>query len=206
VTTTTSPEPVLLLDVMDTLVYDPYREMAAFFGMPARELYAAANAEAWYQFERGEIDQQTFLDHFLPDGPQFDHAAFLDLFRRGYRWLDGIEDILARLQARGVEMHCMSNYPRWFEVIEECLGLSRYLPWSFVSCKTGLRKPDSEAYLAAARQLGRPPQQFLFIDNKEGNCVAARAVGMDAVCFVDAAQLSAELQQRSLLELRAASG
>ena len=38
--------PALLFDVMDTLVYDPYREMADFFGMPARDLYAAANAEA----------------------------------------------------------------------------------------------------------------------------------------------------------------
>ena len=204
--TTTSPEPVLLLDVMDTLVYDPYREMAAFFGMPARELYASANAEAWYRFERGEIDQQTFLECFLPNGPAFDHAAFLALFRRGYRWLDGMEELLARLQERGVEMHCMSNYPRWFEVIEECLGLSRYLPWTFVSCKTGLRKPDSEAYLGAARHLGRPPEDFLFIDNKEHNCEAARAVGMDAVYFVDAAQLSTELQERGLLELQAASG
>jgi HAD superfamily hydrolase (TIGR01509 family) len=191
---------------MDTLVYDPYREMAGFFGMPARELYAAANAEAWYQFERGEIDQQTFLHRFLPDGPGFDHAAFLALFRRGYRWLDGMEQMLGQLHARGVEMHCMSNYPRWFEVIEECLGLSRYLPWTFVSCQTGLRKPSAEAYVSAARQLGREPGQCLFIDNKEGNCDGARSVGMDAVLFIDARQLALELADRGLLELRAASG
>ena len=199
-------QPALLFDVMDTLVYDPYREMASFFGMPARELYATANAEAWYQFERGEIEQQTFLDRFLPDGPAFDHAAFLALFRSGYRWLDDMEQMLGELQARGVEMHCMSNYPRWFEVIEECLGLSRYLPWTFVSCQTGLRKPSPEAYLSAARQLQREPGQCLFIDNKRGNCEAARAVGMDAVLFINARQLGLELAERGLLELRAASG
>jgi len=198
--------PALLFDVMDTLVYDPYREMPGFFGMPARDLYAAANAEAWYQFERGEIDQKTFLDRFLPGGPAFDHAAFLDLFRRGYRWLDGMQEMLQQLQGRGVEMHCMSNYPRWFEVVEDCLQLSRYLPWTFVSCKTGLRKPAAEAYLHAARQLQREPRECLFIDNKQNNCDAARAVGMDAVHFSDAEQLRSELAQRGLLELSAASG
>jgi HAD superfamily hydrolase (TIGR01509 family) len=198
--------PALLFDVMDTLVYDPYREMAGFFGMPARDLYAAANAEAWYQFERGEIDQQTFLDSFLPEGPAFDHAAFLDLFRHGYRWLDGMREVLEQLQQRGIEMHCMSNYPRWFEVIEDCLGLSRYLPWTFVSCKTGLRKPSPEAYLSAAQQLQREPSECLFIDNKMSNCQAARAVGMDSVHFVTAELLRSELHRRGLLELQPASG
>ena len=196
---------ILLFDVMDTLVYDPYREMPDFFGMPARELYAKANAQSWYRFERGEIDQQTFLDGFLSAEHSFDHAAFLDLFRRGYRWLDGMEDILAELQTSAVPMHCLSNYPRWFEVIEERLRLTRYLPWTFVSCTTGLRKPAAAAYLHAASVLGVPTAQCLFIDNKESNCEGARQVGMSAIHFQGAKALRAELRRRGVLDLRAAS-
>ena len=198
-------ETILLFDVMDTLVYDPYREMPEFFGIPARQLYALGNAEAWYQFERGEIDQQTFLNNFLPPDYGWDQDAFLELFRKGYRWLDGMESLLGELQSAAVEMHCMSNYPRWFEIIEDRLSLSRYLPWTFVSCKTGLRKPDPQAYLNAASHLAREPSQFLFIDNKENNCEAAQAIGMDAVHFVGEFQLRVALASRGLLDLQAAS-
>jgi HAD superfamily hydrolase (TIGR01509 family) len=198
---TSTNETILLFDVMDTLVYDPYREMASFFGIPPKQLYAMANAEAWYCFERGEIDQQRFLDEFLPAEHTWDQSAFLELFRRGYRWLDGMEDLLAELQRRGTQMHCMSNYPRWFEVVEDCLSLSRYLPWTFVSCKTGLRKPAPEAYRHAARQLRRDPSHFLFIDNKESNCEGARKVGMDAIHFVGESSLRVELSERGLLDL-----
>jgi hypothetical protein len=36
-------------------------------------------------------------------------------------------------------MHVVSNYPVWFQWIEEKLELSRYLEWTFISC-TGTMK------------------------------------------------------------------
>ena len=128
------------------------------------------------------------------------HAgAFLKLFADGYRWMDGVEDILAELKAAGLEMHALSNYPSWWQVIEEKLRLSRYLTWSFVSCMTGVRKPDPGAYLGAAEALGRDPSDCLFIDDRTRNCEAARAVGMDAIRFRWSAQLRENLVERSVL-------
>ena len=154
---TTAPSPILLLDVMDTLVYDPYLEMPDFFGLTLEELYSLADGSAWQRFERGEIDQQAFLDAFLPAHIHWDQQAFLELFQRGYRWLEGVEDLLAELKRAGIEMHCMSNYPCWFQTIENKLKLSQYLPWTFVSCKSGLRKPAAAAYLHAAESLSCLP-------------------------------------------------
>ena len=98
-----------------------------------------------------------------------------------YRFLDGIEPLLGELSAAGVPMHALSNYPVWFEMIEARLGLSRYLRWSFVSCRTGVRKPDPEAFLGAARALGVAPSRCLFVDDREKNCAGARAVGIFCV-------------------------
>ena len=49
---------ILLLDVMETLVYDPFKvEVVSFFGMSSlAELYAAKHPTTWREFERGEID------------------------------------------------------------------------------------------------------------------------------------------------------
>ena len=97
-------------------------------------------------------------------------------------------------------MHALSNYPEWYRWIEERLGLSRYLSWTFVSCQTRVRKPDRAAYEHAARELGVPPEQLLFVDDREVNCAGARSVGMRAVHFRgDVAELRSALEASGAL-------
>lgn len=51
-----SPPPVLLLDVMDTIVYDPfYLDMPRFFGITFKELLAAKHPSAWIQVRCGLV-------------------------------------------------------------------------------------------------------------------------------------------------------
>ena len=197
---TMSAAPILLLDVMSTLVYDPFRvEMPAFFGMSFQQMLEYKHPTAWPEFERGEIDDATFFAKFFRDGRDIDIAAFHDMLRGSYRWLDGIEPLLTELRDAGVSMHTLSNYPTWYTLIEESLGLSRYLPWTFVSCHIGARKPDAEIYEHAARHLGEPPGRFLFVDDRESNCQGARDVGMGAVRFEGAHGLRAALVERGVL-------
>lgn len=191
---------MLLLDVMDTLVRDPFHhEMPAFFGMTLPELIAQKHPDAWVRFEHGELDEDGLFASFFVDGRSFDRDAFLDMLRSAYRWIDDVEPLLAELSARGVPMHALSNYPCWYRLIEERLQLSRYVAWSFVSCETGVRKPAPEAYLHASRTLNVAPERCLFVDDRERNCDAARAVGMDAIVFRSAEQLRQELARRELL-------
>lgn len=191
---------VILFDVMDTLVHDPFHEIPTFFGLTTEALLDAKHPSAWVEFEHGRLDEAGFLERFFADGRAYDHAGFLDAMVSGYRFLDGVEPLLAELHARAIPMHALSNYPRWYRRIEARLGLSRFLAWSFVSCETGVRKPDLEAYLGAARALELSPSRCLFVDDRERNCAAARAVGMDAIRFEGADSLREELSRRGLLD------
>jgi HAD superfamily hydrolase (TIGR01509 family) len=192
--------PIVLFDVMDTLVHEPFfAEMPAFFGLSLEGLQAAKHPTAWIEFELGHLSEEQFLARFFRDGRAFDRAAFLDTVRASYRWLPGMEELLAALAARGHALHALSNYPEWYGMIEERLALSRYLAWSFVSCRTGVRKPDPRAFLGAAASLGVAPGECLFIDDRERNCAAARALGMPALRFTSARELAAELAHRGLL-------
>ena len=190
--------PVLLLDIMDTVVRDPFWDMPGFFGYAFDELWPLTHPTAWVDFELDLIDEATFLSRFFADGRSYDVPGFLELVRNGTRWIDGMEALLADLHGAGTEMHALSNYPRWWRAIEQELRLSRYLEWSFVSCETGLRKPDPAAYRAAAEALGRRPDECLFVDNVGRNCKAAAQVGMGAIKFVGADELRAELSRRGL--------
>ncbi len=192
--------PALLLDVMSTLVYDPFAvEMPAFFGMSLREMLDAKHPHAWVEFEHGRMDERAFLNSFFADGRRFDHAGFRRAVFEAYTCLPGIEALLADLQQRGVPMYALSNYPCWYKEIEARTGLSRYLSWDFVSCETGHRKPALEAYRSAAAALQRDPSECVFIDDRESNCAAAREVGMRAYRFKDAAGLRKALCAEGLL-------
>lgn len=194
---------VLLLDVMGTLVHDPfYVEIPRFFGMSLPQLLAVKHPHAWVEFELDAIDEATLLARFFADGRAVDGEGLRAAIREAYQFLPGVEPLLQALQARGVPMHALSNYPRWYALIEEQLQLSRYVQWSFVSCDTRVRKPDPAAYQQAAASLGVEPSACLFVDDREDNCAAAREQGMDAVRFTDAASLGEALGERGLLPRR----
>lgn len=192
--------PALLIDVMDTLVRDPFYEDAPrALGMSFDEMMAAKDPTAWQEYERGEIDEEAFLARYFADGRAYDQEGLVAAMRAGYRWIDGMEELLAELRERGVALHALSNYSDWYLAIDAKLGLGRYLSWDFVSCNTGVRKPDAEAYLGAARALALPPSECLFVDDRERNVAAAREVGMPAVRFEGAEALRAELAERGVL-------
>ena len=195
-----APPAALLLDVMGTLVRDPfYEDMPRFFDLSFEDLLAQKHPTAWIEFECDRIDEEELLEKFFLDRRPVDGAALRQAMQAGYRWLDGTERLLDELKRSGVEMHLFSNYPRWNQLIEEKLGLERFAPWTFVSWRTGLHKPDPRAYRHAARILGRSPGECLFVDDREVNCAAAREVGMPAIRFETTAQLRAELTDHGLL-------
>lgn len=193
--------PVILFDVMDTLVYNPFNaEIPKFFGVSQSRLLAEKRPDSWLRFEAGEIDQAEYLRDYFSDSRDFDHDAFLETVEHAYRWIDGAEELLKHLSDEGFEIHALSNYPIWYRTIEAKLRLSRYLRWTFVSCLTGIRKPAPEAFLSAAQDLNRAVADCLFIDDHDANCRAAESVGLPSIVFSDMRGLSAELRRRGLID------
>ena len=194
---------VLLLDVMGTLVHDPFYDvLPAFFEMSLDELLAVKPPTAWVEFETGALDAGTFLDRFFADGRDFDRVGLMRAIREAYALLPGIGPLLAELKALGVPMYALSNYPVWYRLIEAELRLSRFLEWSFVSCDTGVRKPDPRAYLGPCAALGVVPEDAIFVDDRVANCAAADAVGLRSIHFTDADALRASLRGHGLPLLR----
>ena len=230
----------VLLDIMNTLVHDPfYQEFPSYFDMSFDDLIKAKHPHSWLRFERGEIGAEDFAAEFwaeqernrtvranvcntrwkrrcrdaadsrplLPSSQEpVDASALLAHVSSHYRLLDGAERVLARLRAtEGVSVHALSNYPVWYRAIEDKLALSRYLHWSFVSCHTGVRKPDRAAYAGPAAHLGLQPCDCALVDDSQANCEAAEEFGMVAVHFsgwMDGPGGGAEAQLERVLAAR----
>ena len=191
---------VLLFDVMSTLVYDPFFiEVPAHFQMTFKELISNKNTDAWPAFEKNEISESEFFALFFGDGRIVDGEAMRQCMFDNYRFLDGIEMLLKELMEKNCTMYSLSNYPIWYQMIEAKLHLERFMDWRFVSCRTGVRKPDPQAYLIPSKTLEVSPKQCLFIDDRADNCAAAIAVGMSAIQYRSTEQLREELTQYGVL-------
>ena len=107
--------------------------------------------------------------------------------------------LLDELRNAGFTMHAFSNYPVWYQMIEDRLALSRFLDWTFVSCKMGLRKPDPAVYTHVLRELGVSGEHCIFVDDRRSNCTAAREAGIRSILFEGVKPLRASLQSAGAL-------
>jgi HAD superfamily hydrolase (TIGR01509 family) len=168
--------------------------------MSLDELLAQKHPTTWVEFELGDIDEATAMRRFFADERPFDVEGLKACVQRSYRWLEGVEPLLQQLREQGAELHVLSNYAPWYRLIETQLGLSRYLPWSFVSCELGSRKPDAATYRRVIERLGVAPGDALLVDDSQANVEGARAAGLQALQFRDAASLAEALRASGHLE------
>lgn len=193
-----------MFDVLDTLVVDPFHEaLPAFFGLSFDEFVQLKHPTAWLDFECARLDEADYLATLFLDRRPVDGDALRAHLSHAYRWVDGMEALLAEVaehgRAAGFEVHALSNYGAWYRLIEHELGLSRFLRWSFVSWDTGHRKPDAAAYQQVERHLDATGAQLFFVDDQTRNVEAAVARGWDAVRFTAAEELRGELARRDLV-------
>lgn len=192
--------PIILFDVMETLVTEPFfTTIPGFFGMSLGELLETKHPTSWIEFEKGRITEDEYVQTFFRDGRVVDGAGLRACLLKTYEWLDGMEHLVAELHGVGYELHALSNYPIWYELIEKKLKLARFLKWTFVSCKIGLRKPDMGIFHHAAESLQVPTSDCLFVDDRVENVKAANAAGMDTILMTGATECRKELVLRDLL-------
>jgi HAD superfamily hydrolase (TIGR01549 family) len=179
------PVQLLAFDLMDTVVVDPFFAVVpAVTGMSLEELFAVTHPSSWLEFERGLIDEQTFVGRFyreevereLPD-PRLIVRTVLD----NYRFVPGMERLLARLAGGKVLRYVLSNYTVWIDRVRQELKLDRFFDGYVISCESGARKPEAEAYHALCHRAGLQPAHCLLIDDRRANVEGAQAMGMAAV-------------------------
>lgn len=189
-------------DLMDTVLYDPYREaLFAATGLDLATLAAARDRTCWPDFETGAIDEPTFAQRYFPTGSAhtFDLEAFHHERRRGYRFLPGMEPLLESLRGRAA-LYIASNYPIWIEEVRVTFGLDAHFEGVIASHHVGHRKPDLPFYEALLARVPHPAETCLFVDDRKENCEAAERAGMRSHHFKDAADLASRLRKEHLLD------
>ena len=188
---------LVLFDMMDTLVREPYPSAldSLFHSSRQKELFSQVKSrEAAHSFECGEISEREFFQNFydpnastsispedlktLPKPLKVKKALFARL-----HYIAGMEELLERLQKDlKVYTGLASNYSEWYENILGKLGRLNECDYLFFSCEMGVRKPERRYYEMVHEALLREAKgiseasQILFIDDRPSNIEGAKSL------------------------------
>lgn len=173
------------------------RAMVDAAGVPAEDFWAA------YHAERDRLDQGLISTTAYWQGigracgrewdlPTAQRLWALDI--RGWTSADPeVVAIIGELADGGTRLALLSN------AAADYGGLFRYSPLGalfervFVSGELLLLKPDPAIYRHAAESLGLPPEDLVFIDNREVNVRGAESIGVTGHTYRSPAELRAFL-------------
>jgi len=184
---------LLLFDLMDTLVIDPYPHFLEHLkerGISVEAFLSQRNWSAFEAFERGEIrEYEFFRDYYLPGfdpGPNrfpSPRKVKKELYRR-IEPLPGILPVLEELKSdRELKMGVVSNYSMWYvEILKRIPELDPLIDFFFFSCEMGVRKPDRRYYEIVLETVSSALPQIerdgiYLIDDIPENLVVATEMG-----------------------------
>ena len=174
-------------------------------GISAEELRGAMTAatDRWgahplFELEKGAITEQEFqrrLEAELAGDRRL--TGFRETYFEHLHANDRMVAYMRELRDRGLRMALLTNNvrewePFWRAMVPELDDIFEVIVDSgFV----GMRKPDPRIYELTLERLGDVrAEECVFVDDFEVNCDAARALGMEAVQFVDTEQAIAEVE------------
>jgi 2-haloacid dehalogenase len=135
-----------------------------------------------------------------------EHAELIGQWKKGWPQMlrgeiRGSVEILAELRARGRRLYALTNFSvETFPIARERFAFLGWFDDIVVSGEHGIVKPDPRIYALTNSRCRLEPARTVFVDDSPLNVDAARASGMHALHFTDAAKLRAELASLGLLD------
>ena len=186
------------LDV-ENVDYDDY---AAVMRPWVVEAYATADGNPIHALERGECTIVEFEQALAArlrcrDGATVPAEGLLERMFAASTHCHPMHQAVYAIRQAGLRTGLLSNswgdsdYPR------------HLFPGMFdavvISAEVGMRKPEERIFRHAAKMIGLPPAECVFVDDLQANVAAAEAVGMTAVLHSDPPATVAALSE--LLDL-----
>jgi len=172
----------------------PHRVADAAGAQALVEAFFQSYQGDWGDFDRGTIEVEVLVSRIAA------RTGLADAVPAALEPMPETVALLERLHRDGRTLFYLSNMPApMAQHLEDSHAFLRLFRRGVFSARVRMIKPERAIFDHAAGHFGHAPQQLVFIDDHPPNVAAARAAGWDAVQFVDAGTLEADLARRDLL-------
>lgn len=185
--------PSMLRRVVPHLVHDE-----ASAARWVREIFQGYDGD-WLAFDQGRVEVPDLVRQIArrTGAREADIQAVVDAVPHELQPIEATVALVARLKAAGRRLFFLSNMPApYSDHLERTHAFVRWFDDGIFSARVLEAKPHRAIFEIAQRRFGRPPGELVFLDDHVPNVDAARALGWQAIHFVDAAQAEAELKAR----------
>ena len=180
-----------------------YRRLANLAGIDG-DSFDNSYWQARTDYDRGSIDGPAYWRRIAAAaGRQFTPRQIAGLIQADIGiWMHTnpvMMEWVRALKGRGLKAAVLSNMPT-----EISRHMRQFAPWledfDYVcfSAEVQLAKPEAPIFRVCLEALRSKPEECLFIDDREENVDAARALGLHALRFVSVPQLAAQVRPFNL--------
>jgi putative hydrolase of the HAD superfamily len=157
-----------------------------------------------FELEKGKLTEAAFLEQIADElEPELGHRPEMHRFSEIY--FDALQpnppmiELMREIKGRGLRMALLTNNVReWEPLWRSMVPIDELFEVVVDSAFVGCRKPDPQIYEIVLERIGVDGDECLFVDDVEGNCEAARELGMTAVHF--------RANEQAIEEIRAGLG
>ena len=159
-------------EILPTTVPDTNVDVAEITGMNYHEIYDYLEAEYGT-----DISREAFVGRFA-DAAEEIYTEHVDL-------LDGLPELLAELEDRGVETAVVSSSPHdWIDIVLERFDLEDAFDHVISADDIdGASKPEPDVFEYAATEVGVAPEACLVVEDSENGVEAAARATTTVVAY-----------------------
>lgn len=201
----------VIFDYGEVLSHSPtateMNRLAGFFGVAPKTF-----VELWERnrgsYDRGDLTPEVYWSMLAQDAgveiPRRNLEEICELDITMWSHVnDSMVDWARTVRSSGLKVGLLSNmYPDMVKHARKHFAWLSNFDCVVFSAEVRLIKPDPAIYQHVLRGLDVEPSQALFLDDRDINIQAARALGINALRFHSVTQLRSELQDSSLPALR----
>lgn len=186
--------------------FEPQRYAAHFVSDPGDQRLLIEEvflSPEWVAMDRGAIGEEEASAAMCLKLPPRLHSVVPELFaywQHDIPPIEGIADVVRDVQAEGYKLYVLSNVSRRYHEFRDRLPAIDCFDGEFLSCETGLLKPDERFYEAFCKTFGLKAGECFFIDDSPLNIEAARHFGMEGTVFHGSSEkLRKRLKEQGIL-------
>ena len=196
----------VVLDFGGVMTEEPDREKVSNFILESFQLskkaFVQANIDRKEAIKNGQTDVEFWMNFAEKNGIPISEKWLVEMqtaMREAINPNIEMYGLVWELKEKDVPVILFSNIDRRYANLVHWVGLYDSFPQRILSCDIGVEKPSPEAYKKMLEILELHADEVFFVDDKEENVAAAKALGIDAVRFESLDQIKQELQKRKFL-------
>lgn len=149
--------------------------------------YSVDSDHPWHRVERGEITLESARDAIMALGREQDldidiWDVFMAMAENGGGLRTQLVDYVSNIRESGLVTGIITNNVVEFrDHWRGMLPVDQLFDFVIDSSEVGVRKPDPAIFKLALEAGDFTPEQVLFLDDYEGNVVAAQALGIRSI-------------------------